>query len=82
MDYKHHNIIKFWVGISPNGFTTFSLDCCGGRASEKYITKYNGFYNLLERGNHVMADRGFEIKEELLLHFCSLEAPSDAQMKR
>ena len=28
-----------------------------------------------------MTDRGFQIKEELLLHFCSLEAPSDARMK-
>ena len=28
-----------------------------------------------------MADRGFQIKEELLLHFCSLEVPPGARMK-
>ena len=34
-DYKHHNTIKFLVDISPNGFITFLLDCCGGRAPGK-----------------------------------------------
>ena len=28
-----------------------------------------------------MADRGFQIKEELLLHFCSFEVPPGARMK-
>ena len=28
-----------------------------------------------------MADRGFQIKEELLLDFCSLEVPLGARMK-
>ena len=28
-----------------------------------------------------MADRGFQIKEELLLHFCSLEIPPGARIK-
>ena len=28
-----------------------------------------------------MTERGFQIKEELLLHFCSLEVPADARMK-
>ena len=38
-------------------------------------------HDLLERGDQVMADRDFRIKKELLLHFCSLEGPSGAQMK-
>ena len=28
-----------------------------------------------------MADSGFQIEEELLLHFCSLEVPPGAPMK-
>ena len=58
-DYKHHNIIKCLVGISPSGFITFLSNCYGGRASDKYITKDSGFYDLLERGDQIMADRGF-----------------------
>ena len=50
-------------------------------ASGKYITKNSGFYDPLELGDQVMVDRGFQIKEELLLHFCSLEAPPGARMK-
>ena len=44
----HDNTIKFLVGISPNGFITFLLDCYGGRALDKYITKDSVFCNLLE----------------------------------
>jgi len=80
-DYKHHNTIKFLVGISPTGFITFLSDCYGGRASDKFITKDSGFYNLLERGDEVMADRGFQIQEELLLNFCKLIVPPGARVK-
>ena len=68
-DYKHHNTIKFLIGISPSGFITFLSDCYGGRASDKFITSDSGFYDLIERDDEVMADKGFQIKEELLLRF-------------
>ncbi|XP_057290874.1 uncharacterized protein LOC130613565 [Hydractinia symbiolongicarpus] len=80
-DYKHHNTIKFLIGISPAGFITFLFDCYGGRASDRYITKNSGFYELLERDDEVMADRGFQIREELLLKFCSLSVPPGARIK-
>ena len=64
-EYKHHNTIKFLVGISPTGYITFLSDCYGGRASDRCIVKDSGFYNLLEREDMVMADRGFQIHEEL-----------------
>lgn len=80
-DYKHHNTIKFLIGISPAGFITFLSDCYGGQASNRYITKDSGFYELLERDDEVMADRGFQIREELLLKFCSLSVPPGARIK-
>ena len=61
-DYKYHNTIKFLVRISPSiGFITFLSSCYSGRASDKFITKDSGFYDLLERDDVVMADRGFQI---------------------
>ena len=80
-DCKHHNTIKLLVGISPSGFITFLSSCNGGRASDKFITKDSGFYDLLEREDVVMEDRGFQIQEDLLLHFCNLQVPPDAQAK-
>ena len=68
-NYKHHNTIKSLTGISPSGFNTFLSSCYCGRASDKFITKFSGFYNILELDDVVMADRGFQIQEDLLLYF-------------
>ncbi|XP_057294552.1 uncharacterized protein LOC130623066 [Hydractinia symbiolongicarpus] len=57
-DYKHHNTIKFFVGISPTGYITYLFSCYGGRTSEKFIYNDSGF-ELMEYGDEVMADRGF-----------------------
>ena len=71
-DYKKHNTVKFLIGISPTGFITFLSDCYGGRASDQFICKDSGFYELLDPYDEIMADRGFQIREELLLQFCTL----------
>ncbi|XP_065671815.1 uncharacterized protein LOC136089687 [Hydra vulgaris] len=55
-DYKHHNTFKFLIGVSPTGYITFLSSCYGGRASDRFITRDSGIYNLLERGDEVMAD--------------------------
>ena len=80
-DYKHHNTIKFVVGISPSGFITFLSSCYVGRASDKFITKDSDFYDFPERGDVVMVERGFQIKEDLLLHFCNFQVPPGARAK-
>ena len=77
--YKHHNTIQFLVGISPSQFIIFLSSCYGGRASDRFITEDSGFYDLLERDDVITADRGFQIQEDLLLHFCNLQAPPGAQ---
>ena len=81
LEYKHHNTFKFLVGISPTGYVTFWSDCYGGRASDRYIVQDSGFYDLLEREDMVMVDRGFPIHEELLLRFCSLQVLPGARAK-
>jgi len=80
-DYKHHNTFKFLVGITPSGYISFLSSCYGGRASDKFITKDSGFYDLLERDDEVMADRGFQIQEDLLLNYCTLVVPPGARAK-
>ena len=80
-EYKHHNTIKFLVGISPSGFITFLSDCYGGRNSDKFITQNSRFYENLERDDEVMADRGFTIQEELLHYYCHLVIPPGKRAK-
>ena len=80
-DYKHYNTFKFLVGIAPTGSISFLSSCYGGRASDEFITRDSGFYNLLEIDDEVMANKGFQIQEDLLLHFCRLVVPPGANMK-
>ena len=80
-DYKKHNTFKFLIAIAPSGYITYISDCYGGRATDQFICQNSGFYNLLEYGDEVMADRGFQIKEDLLHHYCSLSIPPGARVK-
>ena len=79
--YKNHNTFKFWVGFTPTGFILFLSSYYGGQVSDIFITRDSGFYDLLERDDEVMADRGFQSQEGLLLHFCRMFVPSDAKVK-
>ena len=36
--YKHHNTIKFLIGITPQGIISFISKAYGERASDKFIT--------------------------------------------
>ena len=80
-DYKKHNTGKFLVAIAPNGMITFVSKVWGGRTSDVQITKESGFYNLLDPGDIVLADRGFTIKEDLLLRGAKLEIPPSSKGK-
>ena len=75
-NYKKHNTAKFLIAITPCGAISFVSQCYGGRASDKYITKNSGFLSLLEDGDVVLADRGFDIKDDIVLYGAKLEIPS------
>ena len=63
--YKSHNTAKGLVGIAPNGALTFVSNLYGGHCSDKVIAEHCGILQLLEEGDSVMADRGFEIQDLL-----------------
>ena len=74
-NYKNHNTYKGLIGISPSGAVTFVSDLYPGSISDKELTRRSGILDLLEEGDSVMADRGFDIKEDLALLGVRLNIP-------
>ena len=66
-DYKRHSTMKFLIAVTPNGAPCYVPPCYGGRATDKFIVKDCGFLNFVEPYDQIMADRGFKIKDELLM---------------
>ena len=74
-DYKHHNTLKLLVGIAPNGAFTFISKLWSGSASDRKIVQESGLIDLLEDGDHLMADRGFNIRDLLTRRGVKLNIP-------
>jgi hypothetical protein len=83
-DYKHHNTAKFLVACAPNSMITFISSIYGGRASDKSITNDSCFLDLCDEHDVVMADKGFNIRDECISRHIVLEIPpgkkGEAQM--
>jgi hypothetical protein len=60
-NYKHHNTVKYLIGIIPQGAISFLLCGYGGCMSDKHLTENCGLLNKLLPGDIVLADRGFSI---------------------
>ncbi|CAG2195824.1 unnamed protein product [Mytilus edulis] len=74
--YKHRNTYKILVGISPDGTVTFVSTLYGGAASDRFIVNKSGILNLVKEGDNVMADRGFDISDDLTKMWCHIKYPS------
>lgn len=71
-NFKNNNTFKALIGISPDGTITFASSLFPGSISDKGA---NSMLDLLESGDSVMADRGFDIEEDLLLRGIQLNIP-------
>ena len=74
-NYKSKNTFKLLVGITPNGAFSFISELWAGNISDRSITQRSGFIDLIEKGDHVMADRGFPIQDLLLQKGARLNMP-------
>ena len=68
-------MINYCLFISPTGVIIFVSKCWGGRVSDCQLTVNSGFLDKLSYGDLVLADRGFDIADDLALVGASLEIP-------
>ena len=74
-NYKSHNTVKFLVAITPTGTVSFISKCWGGRVSDRHLTVNSGFLKHLKYGDLILADRGFDISDDLAMVGASLAIP-------
>jgi len=73
--YKGNTTLKGLIGISPHGSITFVSSLYTGAISDKEITRCSGILDLVEAGDSVMADKGFDIEDLLREKNVSLNLP-------
>ena len=67
------------MGISLSGVITFISDLFSGSTSDKEITRQSGPLDFLEPGDAVMADKGFDIRYDLMQIGVKLNIPPFAE---
>ena len=73
--YKHHNTFKGLVGICPTGAVTFISELYAGSLSDQALTRDCGILELIEPGDSIMADKGFDIGYDVALRGAKLNIP-------
>ncbi|XP_067019434.1 uncharacterized protein [Acropora muricata] len=72
--YKSHTTFKSLIGVDPNGGIMFISQLYEGSISDKQIVKRSGFLETLKKkieagelnkGDSIMADKGFDIGDDL-----------------
>lgn len=83
-NYKSTNTLKSLVGVDPKGGFMFVSQLYTGSISDKQIVTRSGFLELLsskkevsevEDGDSIMADKGFDIEEDLRKIGLQLNSP-------
>ncbi|XP_002731860.1 uncharacterized protein LOC100372863, partial [Saccoglossus kowalevskii] len=80
--YKHHNTVKFLIGISPQGVISYISKAWGGRVSDKHLTENCGFLDNILPGDLVLADRGFDLSDTLGLMCAQIKVPTFMRGKK
>ena len=81
-NYKHHNTVKYLIGITPQGTIAFISKGWGGRASDVYITEHCDLLKNLLPGDVVLADRGFTIQDSVRLYCAEVRLPPFTKGKK
>ena len=81
-NYKKHNTIKVLIGIAPTGAITYISSAWGGRVLDKIITQQCGFLQFIDPGDVILADRGFNVHDDVAIRGGRLEMPAFTKGKK
>ena len=81
-NYKKHNTVKVLIAVSPTGSIAYISAAWGGRVSDKVITQQCGFLNFIDPGDVVLADRGFNVQDDIAIKGGKLEIPAFTRGKQ
>lgn len=81
-NYKHHNTVKFLIGIAPQGVITFISKGWGGRVSDIHLTEHCGILDNLMPGDLILADRGFNIHDSVSMYCAEVKLPPFTKGKK
>jgi hypothetical protein len=74
-NYKHHNTLKLLVACSPNSTIMYVSPAYPGRTTDKDLTVDCGYLDNVPPNMMLMADKGFNIREECEAMTISLYVP-------
>ena len=74
--------MKVFISIAPTGAIVFISLAWGGRVSDKVITQQCTFLSLIDPGNVILADRGFNVHDDIVIRGGKLQIPPFAKGKR
>ena len=66
---------KYLISIAPNDMISFISVGWGGRTSDKRIVNESGFLDQVDPRDFILAECGFTINSELLMHHAKREIP-------
>ena len=81
-NYKHHNTVKFLIGISPQGAVTYISKAWGGRVSDVHLTEHCDLLEKLLPGDLILADQGFNIQDSAGLYCAEVKLPPFTRGKK
>ena len=73
--YKNRNTMKALVGASPGELFTYVSPAYGGLTSHRQIVERSGLNALLDFGDKIMADKGFNVEDLMLPYRVTLNIP-------
>ena len=61
--YKNRNTAKVLVGVTPAGLVSYVSTSYGGSASDRHTVERSDLTQIVDHGDSVMADKGFDVKD-------------------